>query len=116
MGKIISVINQKGGVGKTAISFNLAKGLASKGYKVLAIDNDPQGNLTSAFLEDPREMNADVLDFYKNDSDKVTPQKINETLSLVGANIHLSKITDSGLDVIFNFKEGLDQLKDNYEY
>ncbi len=73
MSKIISVINQKGGVGKTTIAFNLAKGLANKGFKVLAIDNDPQGNLTSAFLEDPRKMTADVLNFYKNEYDKIDP-------------------------------------------
>ena len=43
MAKTISIINQKGGVGKTTITFNLAKGLAGKGSRVLVIDNDPQG-------------------------------------------------------------------------
>lgn len=116
MSKIISVINQKGGVGKTTIAFNLAKGLANKGFKVLAIDNDPQGNLTSAFLEDPRKMTADVLNFYKNEYDKIDPQQIDENLFLIGANIHLSKITDNGLDVIFNLKEGLDPIQHNYDF
>ena len=48
--EIISVINYKGGVGKTTITANLASELASKGYKVLAIDLDPQASLTFSFV------------------------------------------------------------------
>lgn len=49
MGKIISFINQKGGVGKTTMAFNAAFALARNGHKVLAIDLDPQANLTLLF-------------------------------------------------------------------
>lgn len=49
MGKVISFINQKGGVGKTTMAFNAAHALAKKGHKVLAIDLDPQSNLTLLF-------------------------------------------------------------------
>ena len=48
--KVVSIINYKGGVGKTTITSNLAAGLANKGYKVLAIDLDPQSNLTFSFI------------------------------------------------------------------
>lgn len=49
MGKIISFINQKGGVGKTTMAFNAAHALARNGHKVLAIDLDPQANLSLLF-------------------------------------------------------------------
>lgn len=49
--KVVSIINYKGGVGKTTITSNLVAGLAQKGYKVLAIDLDPQSNLTFSFVK-----------------------------------------------------------------
>ena len=59
-GKIIALMNQKGGVGKTSMAFNLAHALAHKGHKVLCIDMDPQANLTSLFDVDSSKLKANI--------------------------------------------------------
>ena len=91
--KIISVINQKGGVGKTTTVINLAAGLSMKGKKILVIDLDPQGNATTG-LGLSNTQNSDqtiynVLNGNKKISDVI--QKTNfENLNLVTSNVDLS--------------------------
>ena len=62
MGKIISVVNQKGGVGKTTTTVNLAAGLGIKGKTVLIVDADPQGNSSSGVGINRRTLNASCYD------------------------------------------------------
>jgi len=118
MAKTVSIINQKGGVGKTTITFNLSKELASRQYKVLVIDNDPQSNLTSCFLEDPAllPMEANILYWYEDKLSQSKPLKITEHLHLLGSNIHLSRIADKGIEVIYALKEGSELIKQNYDF
>ena len=62
MGRIISVVNQKGGVGKTTTAVNLTAALTEQGYKVLLCDFDPQANATSGLGVDKRKAKYDVYD------------------------------------------------------
>ena len=93
--KIISVINQKGGVGKTTTIINLAAGLTMKGKKILVIDLDPQGNATPGLgisnTENLELTIYSVLNGNKKISEVIQPTKF-ENLNLVTSNVDLSGI------------------------
>ena len=93
--KIISIINQKGGVGKTTTVINLAAGLSMKGKKILVIDLDPQGNATTGLglsnIENSDQTIYSVLNGAKKIFEVIQKTKL-EHLDLVTSNVDLSGI------------------------
>ncbi len=121
MGKVIGVINQKGGVAKTTTVNAMSHYLAKQGYKVLAVDFDPQGNLTSSFGivigagEYPGALK--FLNVLKMDSGYLT--EINEKLDLITSDINLeeaNKILTSKFMRELYLKKAIDAIRDKYDY
>jgi len=93
--KVIAVANQKGRVGKTNIAFNLSGALAEKSKRILLIDLDQQGNLSSSLLENIYNLKLTVADlFLDNDLDlaKVIQKTSFQNIDIAPSNIDLSKI------------------------
>lgn len=92
MGKIVAIVNQKGGVGKTTTAVNLVASLGSVGYKTLIVDIDPQGNATSGLGLNKREISVSSYDVILGSADikKVITKTPYKNVSILPANMNLA--------------------------
>ncbi len=127
MGKIISLVNQKGGVGKTTTSINLAASLGLLGKKILLVDLDPQGNTTTGVGIEKGDLSASI---YEALIEEVKPIESVRKTKFKNLDVIPSTITLAGVDIEFiektkenpTFSKGsqlkrvLNELRENYDY
>ena len=118
MGKIIAVVNQKGGVGKTTTAVNLTAALTEAGKRVLLCDFDPQANATSGLGLDKRKLRYSVYDVIINDvpaKDAIVPTKFGDVLpstaDLAGAGVELVTLESPN----FRLRNALETVKAQYD-
>lgn len=121
VGRIIAIANQKGGVGKTTTSINLSSCLAEKGKKVLAIDLDPQGNMTSGLGVEKESVENTVYELILGEctiKESISKTVVNNltiipsNVNLAGAEIELLGINDKE----YILRTAVDYIRDDYDF
>ena len=121
MGRIIAVANQKGGVGKTTTSINLSSCLAALGKKVLSIDMDPQGNMTSGLGIDKNNVEYTIYDLILGEVsiEEVICKDAIENLDVLPSNVDLSaaEIELIGVDEKeYIIHKAVEKIRNRYDY
>ena len=121
MGRIIAIANQKGGVGKTTTATNLSACLAERGKKVLSVDMDPQGNMTSGLGMDKNSVETTIYDLIigETDIEGVINKNVIENLDIIPTSIDLSGAEIELLDQEgkeYILRKALHDIKNKYDF